>query len=98
MFTWDTKAHEAFTKLKNILTTTLVLSLPNFSIPFMVETDASNIAIGIMPSQEGHPIAFFSKKLCPKVQANSVYVKEMLAITETVKNWRHYLIGIHFTI
>jgi len=98
MFTWNTNAEEAFTKLKNILTTAPVLSLHNFAIPFVVETDASNIAIGVVLSQEGHPIAFFGKKLCPKMQASSTYVKEMLAITKAVKKWRHYLIGTHFTV
>jgi len=61
-FIWATNVQEAFTKLKNILTTTPVLSLPHFSIPFEVETDVSNIAIGVVLSQEVHPIAFFSKK------------------------------------
>jgi len=49
----------------------------------MIKTDVSNIAIGVVLSQEGHPIPFFSKKLCPKMQASSVYVKEMLAITKS---------------
>ncbi|XP_068462183.1 uncharacterized mitochondrial protein AtMg00860-like [Phaseolus vulgaris] len=84
-FTWNTNAEEAFTKSKNILTIAPVLSLPNFSIPFVVETDDSNIAIGVVLSQEGHPIAFFNKKLYPKMQASSAYVKEMLVITEAVK-------------
>ena len=49
-------------------------------------------------SQAGHPIAFFTKKQCLKKQSSSVYVKEMLAIIESVKKWRHYLIGNHFQI
>jgi len=97
-FTQNTNVEEAFTKLKNILTTAPVLSLPNFAIPFVVETDASNIAIGVVLSQEGHQIAFFNKKLCPKIQASTVCVKEMLAITKAIKKWRHYLIGTHFTV
>ena len=97
-FTWTTAAQEAFVQLKRNLTTTPVLHLPNFSQPFVVETDASNVSIGAILSQEGHPLAFFSKKLCQKMQNNSVYVREMLAITEAVKKWRHYLIGTHFKI
>jgi len=74
-----------------MLTTPPLLHLPDFTIPFVVETDTSNPAIEAVLSQVGHPIAFFSKKLCPKKQNNSVYVKEMLAIIESVKKWRHYL-------
>jgi len=91
-------ANTTFLQFKNILTTAPILHLPDFTIPFVVETDASNSAIGIVLSQVGHPIAFFSKKLCPKKQSSSVYVKGMLAITEPVKKWRHYLIGNHFQI
>jgi len=65
-FRWTTAAQEAFVQLKKKLTTTPVLHLPNFSLPFVVEKDASNVAIGAVLSQEGHPLVFFSKKLCKK--------------------------------
>jgi len=48
--------------------------------------------------QQGHPIAFFSKKLSPRLQAKSAYVREMLAITEAVAKFRHYLLGHRFVI
>lgn len=41
---------------------------------------------------------FFSKKMCLRVQAASVYDREMYAITESVKKWRLYLLGRHFRI
>jgi hypothetical protein len=97
-FIWSTTADTAFTTLKNKMTSTPVLVLPDFSKIFVVETDASSIAIGAVLSQDGHPIAFFSKKMCRRMQASSVYVREMFAITEAVKKWRQYLIGRHFHI
>jgi len=75
-----------------------MLHLSDFSMPFVVETDASNVAIGAMLFQEGHPLAIFSKKLCQKMQNSAVYVREMLATTEALKKLRHYLIGTHFKI
>ncbi|XP_058742588.1 uncharacterized protein LOC131615102 [Vicia villosa] len=97
-FNWSTEAAKAFTELKQKMTDMPVLALPDFTKEFSIETDASGVAIGAVLSQEGHPIAFFSKKMCPRMQASSVYVREMFAITESVKKWRQYLIGQRFHI
>lgn len=40
-FGWNEAAEAAFTKLKMALTTVPILALPNFSQPFVIETDAS---------------------------------------------------------
>jgi len=64
----------------------------------VVETDASRVVVGVVLSQKGYPLAFFSKKLCSKMQAAFVYAREMLAITEAVKKWHQYFIGTHFFI
>ncbi|KAL0423536.1 UNVERIFIED_CONTAM: Retrovirus-related Pol polyprotein from transposon [Sesamum radiatum] len=44
-------------------------------------------------SQQRHPIAFFSKKLSPRMQAASAYDREMFAISEAVRKWQQYLLG-----
>ncbi|KAK4391504.1 Retrovirus-related Pol polyprotein from transposon [Sesamum angolense] len=70
-----------------------VLGLPNFSLPFDETTDAFQMAIGAVLSQLQHPIAFFSKKLCSRMQSSSSYDREMFAIIEAARKWRHYLLG-----
>ncbi|MCI45965.1 hypothetical protein A2U01_0067205, partial [Trifolium medium] len=75
-----------------------VLGIPNFELSFDVTTDASGLAVGAVLSQDNHPLAFFSKKLCPRMQAASAYEREMYAITSAVKKWRHYLLGRRFRI
>lgn len=75
-----------------------VLSLPDFSIPFILETDASGSAIGAVLQQRGHPLAFFSKALCLRMQRASTYVRKLHAITTAVHKWRQYLHGHSFTI
>nr|KYP43871.1 Retrovirus-related Pol polyprotein from transposon 17.6 [Cajanus cajan] len=97
-FHWHTEADVAFKQLKLSITNTPVLKLPDFTIPFELETDASFLAIGAVLSQNQHPLAFFSKKLCPRMQADFVYAREMFAITESVKKWFQFLIGRHFRI
>ena len=61
-------------------------------MPFSIEVNASNIAVGAVWSQFGHPVAYFSKKLSPQMQQASAYVHEMYAITETIRKWRPFTI------
>lgn len=75
-----------------------VLALPDFTGTFDITIDASGIVIGAVLSQSGHPLAFFSKKLCPRIQVALAYDREMFAITEAVKKWRQYVLDCHFRI
>ncbi|KAL0419018.1 UNVERIFIED_CONTAM: Retrovirus-related Pol polyprotein from transposon [Sesamum radiatum] len=92
-FSWPPVAAAAFLALRAALLVIPTLRLPDFSLPFEVTTDASQMAIGAVLSQGRHPIAFFSKKLSARLQASSAYEREMFAITKAVRKWRHYLLG-----
>ncbi|VFQ94532.1 unnamed protein product [Cuscuta campestris] len=65
---------------------------------FYLETDASNSGVGAVLLQQGHPLAFFSKKLGPRRRLASTYHKELYAIVEAVQKWRQYLLGREFVI
>ena len=65
-----------------------VLRLPNFTQTFDLETDACDFGIGAVLMQNGHPLAFFSKKLGPRRRSASTYYKELYAIVEAVQKWR----------
>lgn len=58
----------------------------------------SAIAIGAVLQQTRKPLAFFSKRLCPRMQQAPTYVCELFAIIKSIKNWRQYLVGHKFQI
>nr|XP_027067680.1 uncharacterized protein LOC113693323 [Coffea arabica] len=57
-FTWNQEAELAFQKLKQVMSSTPVLALPNFSEDFVLETYTSHNALGAVLMQGGQPIAF----------------------------------------
>ena len=75
-FEWSHEAEIAFQNLKKALTEAPVLALPNFTTSFVVETDASGSGMGAVLTQKGHPLAYYSKQLCPKLINASTYVRE----------------------
>ena len=62
-FQWNDEARKCFEALENIMSSTPVLATPDFTKPFVVECDASGFRIGAVLMQEGHQIAFESRKL-----------------------------------
>lgn len=70
--------------------------MSNFALPFVVETDACDVGIGVMLMQQVQPIAYLSKGLSIKHQSLSVYDKELLALVMVVTRWGQYLVERHF--
>lgn len=97
-FLWSKEATAAFQKLKEVMTNTPVLALPDFSKPLVVETDACKGGVGAVLMQDSRPIAFLSKALSPKHLGLSTYEKELLAVIIATQKWRSYLLGHPFII
>lgn len=101
--TWMEKHQKAFLELKSCLTAEPVLRNPDFSLPFILQTDASDVGIGSVLSQvddngEEHPIAFASRKLLPRERRYAAIEKECLAVVEGIRTFRVYLDGRHFHV
>ena len=95
---WTPQCERAFVELKKLLCSAPVLKAPDFSKPFILQTDASDRGIGTVLSQidengDDHPIAYFSKNLLPREQRYSTVEKECLAIKLATHAFRVYLLG-----
>lgn len=73
------------------MASTPVLALPDFSQPFEIETNASDVGIGAVLMQKGQLIAFLSKALGVTHKHISIYEKEFLVLIMAVERWRQYL-------
>jgi hypothetical protein len=96
-FLLSEEAVSAFSSLKNGVAKATSAAIKD-NIPFRVETDASNFATSATLSQAGCPIAFCSRMLNKSEQKHSSIEKEAYAIVESLRHWRHCLIGQHFEI
>jgi hypothetical protein len=97
-FAWSKEAETAFIALKKAMVTTLVLALPQFDKPFIIETDVCDEGVGAVLMQFDKPIAYLSKALREKNRAMSIYEKEFLALMLAVDKWKQYLQHSEFII
>ena len=87
-FVGTKECQDAFNKIKGLLISAPVLAVPNFSKPFILTTDISDVGIRVVLMQEDekgidHPLGYFSYKL-----------KESSEITRQVRRrlWYCYLL------
>ena len=75
-----------------------ILVLPSFDNPFIVECDASNIAVGAILIQEGRPVSFFGERLNEAKYRYSSYELELYTLVQALKKWRCYLLPTEFLV
>ena len=90
---WNEKYDKAFIELKEVLTRAPILVTPDWTKPFILQTDASTFGLGYVLSQidetgEEHLIAFASKELLQSERNYSAIEREALAIVQGVKHFR----------
>ena len=101
-FELSDEARIAFHQLKNILTTDLILDLPDDTLPFKVQTDASVDGIGgvllQITANGDRPLAYMSKKLTKSQTKWPTIEQECYAIIQAVDKWDKYLRGHEFIL
>ena len=90
---WDPIHQHEFDNVKATIAKDVVLAYPDFSKSFEIYTDASTMRLGAVITQDNKPIAFFSRKLSKMQTKYSVTEIELLAIVETLKEFRGMLWG-----
>ena len=100
---WGKEQAEAFRKLKESFVTAPILATFDPMRKIILETDASDFAIGACLGQldeEGklRPVAYYSRKLTPAELNYDVHDKELLAIVVAFEQWRVYLEGPQHTV
>ena len=90
-------AIDAFHGMKKMLEAAVVRAIDD-KLPFVVETDASDYALAATLSQDGRPVAFFSRCLQGSELRYPSIEKEAQAIIEAIRRWRHLLTNRHFLL
>eukprot|EP00253_Pinus_taeda_P021418 PITA_21418 len=80
VFQWRGKQQKAFDTLKERISTTPVLALPDLQHPFGIETDASEYAMGTVLMQHRKAICFHSETFTSIVVNYPTYDKELYAL------------------
>ena len=106
-FVWSKECQEGFDALKHALTTTPVLAYPDYTQPFILETDASLKGLGAVLSQKGkdgevHVIAYASRSFRSSERSMRDYSSakiELMALKWSVcEKFKDYLLGSKFTV
>ena len=101
-FVWSEEQQNAFNKLKKGLVTAPMIHHPRLDIPFILDTDASAYGIGGVLSQEingvERVVGFASQTLTKSQRNYCTTNRELLAVVQMTKHFRHYLWGKKFLL
>ena len=102
-FVWSQQCQEAFDLLRESLISAPILCYPDFSLPFILYTDASDVGIGAVLAQKDNQSlertnCFASRVLSKSERGYAPVEREALAIVYAVKEFRPYLYGNEFTV
>ena len=92
-FNWIIECCMAFDTIKKLVSRETLLYHHTFNEPFGIHTYKSKQQLGLVISQKGKPIAFFSRKLNSTKINYTTTKRELLSIVDTLKEFRIILLG-----
>jgi hypothetical protein len=97
---WTDECQKSFDNVKKLLTAAPCLAMPDPNLPYRIECDSSDYAMGaclLQPDRNDptawHPIAFESKKLSDRERKYPAQERELAAILMALRAWRHLVDG-----
>eukprot|EP00111_Clytia_hemisphaerica_P016400 TCONS_00048555-protein len=102
-FQWGEEQNKAWTTLIEKLTNPPLLEFPNFNKEFVLNTDASGLAIGYVLSQTSDgekplPIRYGGRVLKDAEIRYTITEKELLSLVYAIRDCTQYLEGRFFTV
>lgn len=99
---WTNVERTAFENCKQDLSNSSLLAYPSSDAKLALCVDASDIAVGAVLHRvtkgKTEPLGFYSKKFTSAEQRYSTYDRELTAIFQGVKHFRHLLEAREFTV
>ena len=100
---WNEECQQSLDSIKETLSSSPVVILPDFGKQFVLNTDASSRGLGATLLQRGddgelHPVLYASRKLLDRETRYSTVERECLAVVWGIDKFSRYLIGRHFLI
>lgn len=98
IFQWGGKQEKAYDALKEKISLAPVLALIDLIQSFEIQIDVSDYTMCAVLIQHGKPICFHSETFNGAVINYPTYDKELYALLQSVKRWKHYLMGKEIVI
>lgn len=99
---WEAKHEAAFQELKTRLTSALILTLPNDSDTYKLDTDATDQAMDVVLSQlqGGHErvIAYTSRRYTDAESQYCITRRELIVVIYGLHQFRACLLGRHYVV
>ena len=74
------------------------MKFPLMHHPFDIEMDASDYALRVVITQSSHPVSLHSETFNNTFRRYSTYEKDLYAIAQVIKKWKHYILGKEMVI
>ena len=99
---WSKECNDAFFDLKKCLVSSPIFTSPDFSLPFVLDTDASRDGLGAVIAQNvdrvERVVAYASRALSRTEKKYCATRREMLALVWAAHHFRPYLYRRKFTL